>query len=161
MVFSTFETVSLRLRLGDTGPFGEKTWNEVIYEPFEREKLKSFSSVERQHWLTREFSDPGLEKTFQVDRARRLMRSCYWPFFLTVVLALGYIVVQYGLLRPDYPSITLVRLFLTEPVSLLIIAAIVQLVGHTVLFPDKREYRENFFFYQFLFAVAVCFATAA
>jgi class 3 adenylate cyclase len=151
----------LRLRLGDTGPFGEKTWNEVIYEPFERDKLKIFSSSERLHWLTREFSDPGLEKTFQVDRARRLMRSCYWPFFLTVVLALGYVVVQYGLLRPDYPSITLVRLFMTEPVSLLIIAAIIQLVGHTVLFADNREYRENFFLYQFLFALVVCFATAA
>jgi class 3 adenylate cyclase len=150
-----------RLRLGDRGPFGEKSWNELIYEPFERDRLKPLSSVEPMHWFTREFSDPGLEKTFQVDRANRLLTSCYWPFFLTLVLATGYVVIQYGLLSQDYSSITLVRLLLTEPVTLLVVAAVIQLVGHSVIFPDIMEYRENFFLYQFIFAVVVCCSTAA
>lgn len=150
-----------RLILGDLGPYGEKSWDELMYEPFERDRLKQHSSVEPMHWLTREFGDPGFEKTFQVDRAGRLLRTCYWPFFLTVVLALGYVIVQYGLLRGDYPSITLVRLLLTEPVTILIIAAVIQLVAHTVLFSDVREYRENFFLYQFFFALIVCCSTAA
>ena len=152
-----------RLILGETGPYGETSWGDLQYEPFERDKIKTFLAAchkEPLHWLTREFADPGLEKTFQVDRAVRLMKTPYWPFFLTVVLAVAYVSVQYGLLRQEYPSVTLVRLFMTDPVSLLIVSAIVQLVFHTVLFSDSERYRDNFFFFQFLFSIATCFGTA-
>ena len=152
-----------RLLFGESGPYGETSWSDLQYEPFERDKVKTFlasTHKEPLHWLTREFSDPGLEKTFQVDRAGRLMKTPYWPFFLTVVLAVSYVCVQYGLLRQEYPSVTLVRLFMTDPISLLIVSAIVQLVFHTVLFSDSETYRDNFFFIQFLFSLATCFGTA-
>ena len=152
-----------RLRLGDRGPFGERKWEDLIYEPFERDRMKAQFSSSKQpmHWLTREFNDPGLEKSFQVDRARRLLRNgSYYSFFLTVALAIGYVLIRYGLLSDEYPSITIVRLILTEPVSFLIMAAFTQLVAHTVLFDDNQNYLENFFLYQFVLALAVCCLTA-
>ena len=151
----------MRLLLGEAGPMGERSWKELQYDPFDRDRLKASTMNQPMlHWLTREFADPSLEKSFHADYANRLMKSPFWPFFLTVVLAVSYVVVQYGLIQAEYPSITLVRLFITEPVSWLIVAAIVQLVGISVLFSDSSDFIENFFFYQFLFATSVCCLTA-
>jgi class 3 adenylate cyclase len=154
----------IRLLLGERGPMGEKSWSELQYDPFDRDSLKSRIGGGQKpslHWLTREFQDPSVEKAFQVDYAARLMGSPYWPFFLTVALVIAYITVRYSLMHSDYPSITLVRLFIADPNSWMIIAAIVQLCMQTVLFYDSLHYRENFFFYQFLFSIIVCLVCSA
>lgn len=150
-----------RLFLGEEGPLGERSWAQLHYDPFERDRLRESamaisSSHSAMHWLTREFEDPSVEKAFQVDFGTRRMRAPYWPFFLTLLLVSSEVFVRYGLIKSDYPSLTLVRLFITEPVSWLIVAAIIQLAGETVLFADSVNFQESFFFYQFIQAFVAC-----
>jgi class 3 adenylate cyclase len=160
----------IRMFLGESGPLGELTWNELQYDQFDRKRLMICSADRRGpmgnngsvlHWLTREFLDPSIEKSYQIDLAKRLMKSPYLPFFSSIVLSLGWTVVQYGIYHPDYPSLTLVRLFLVEPISWLFVIAIIQLVFHTVLFVGSESYVENFFVCQYWYANISSSITAA
>lgn len=148
----------LRLLTGETGPMGESSWGELQYDPFDRDRMKTYINAKRQaalHWFTREFEDPNLEKSFEVDYASRLMKNSYWPFFLVVALSLAYVTVKYGMISGEYPSITVMRLLLTEPIIWLIVAAIIQVVMQTVVFDDHETFIEHFFFYQLIFAVII------
>ena len=150
-----------RLLIGDSGPKGEKNWNELHYEPFDRDLLTrtvlaSSSANMHMHWFTREFDDASVEKSFQVDFASRRIRAPLWSFFVTVLLVVCYVFVRYGLIKNDYPSLTVFRMFITEPITWLIVAAIIQLVGQLVLFVDSVYFHENYFFYQYIQAQIFC-----
>lgn len=158
----------IRLRLGDEGPLGETNWKDLQYDIVDRKRLvcvaqgrPSSEALIRMHWLTREFNDASVEKALQVDLAKRLLKSPFWPFCLTLVLATGWIVAQYGILSPYYASLTLVRLFLVDPVTWLIPAALIQLVFHTVVFSDSQAYVENFFLIEFCSGVVLATISSA
>ncbi len=151
-----------RLLLGEQGPKGESRWSDVAYDPFQRNvgSSQKFHNSRLLHWLTLEFDNPYMEKSYQVDWAGHLMKTPYWPFFATIMLAVAYVTVVYGSLKNDYASLTFVRLLITEPVSWLLMAAIIQLVAVTVLFNHSQRFKENYFFYQFVLGLCIC-CTAA
>ncbi|KAF4651956.1 Nitrogen permease regulator 2, partial [Perkinsus chesapeaki] len=143
----------LRFLIGSETSGSAKGWREVQYTRLERDTMwEAFGQP--THWLTLEFADDAaLEKGFQVDFAARARRYPYWYFLLTACLIIIYCWLQYELLHPRYPSVTFVRLMMTEPASIIFFAAIVKLAIEVIFLADSLWFVENYFPMQLLLSV--------
>ncbi|KAF4661340.1 Nitrogen permease regulator 2 [Perkinsus olseni] len=142
----------LRFMLGSETSGSAKAWREVQYTKLERETMwRAFGQP--THWLTLEFADDAsLEKGFQVHFAERARRYPYWYFLLTACLIVLYCWLQYEILRSNHPSVTFVRVIMTEPTALFFFAAIVKLSIEVIFLADSLWFVENYFPIQLLLA---------
>ncbi|KAF4730492.1 Nitrogen permease regulator 2, partial [Perkinsus olseni] len=142
----------LRFILGSETSGSAKAWREVQYTKLERETMwRAFGQP--THWLTLEFADDAsLEKGFQVHFAERARRYPYWYFLLTACLIVLYCWLQYEILRSNHPSVTFVRVIMTEPTALFFFAAIVKLSIEVIFLADSLWFVENYFPIQLLLA---------